>query len=265
MPALANLKHELFAIELAAGAPVTSAYVAAGYPPGSASYHNARRLWHHEDVKIRVAEILKESVERARISREYVDAQVAAIMDLDPLEVYAPTKKGLKLRPLNKLPTHVRRAINKIDIDEEGRVTRLSFGDKIAAAGTLLRSLSGTPDVAVTNNVAVSLDGDRNAALDVAHRVAWILREGKKAKEKNVTVENEVLSQTVAPTQRRILFCRHRRIFEQVAHRSLSGGLRLLGIERRNVTVSSELTRIMHHGSCFRACLAGARATAPTS
>lgn len=76
MPVLTNSKRELFAQALAAGNTADEAYKAAGYNPHRA---NAARMSANEDVRSRVQEILSASAERAGITRERIQAELAKI------------------------------------------------------------------------------------------------------------------------------------------------------------------------------------------
>jgi hypothetical protein len=151
MPQLENERWEIFAQEIVSGAPVASAYATAGYRTGEYAKDNARKLKNKPPVKARITELLAASADRARIAREYVEAQLMAIVDFDPLSIYEPTKDGgLKLRRLDKVPVEARRGITKVDLDDNGRVAGVAFADRLEAAGLLLRSLpGGQPEVQV--------------------------------------------------------------------------------------------------------------------
>jgi hypothetical protein len=60
------------------------------------------------------------------------------------------------------------RCINRIDLDAEGRPTRVSFGDKVAAGAALLRSLPGAPAESTITVNATAVAGA--AAVGDSHR-----------------------------------------------------------------------------------------------
>jgi hypothetical protein len=150
MPQLANRRHESFATELATGAPLLSAYLAAGYRESYSARYNASRLRNTPAVRRRVDELLAEFGERSSIKLEYIQAQVLALLELDPLELYeksadSPLGSGkLKLRPMSEMPSRVRRAIHRIKVDpESGKPVEIVLNDKVAAANALFRSIPG--------------------------------------------------------------------------------------------------------------------------
>ncbi len=118
MPQLTNRRHEIFAIELAAGAPLLSAYLAAGYRETYSARFNASRLRNTPKIKDRVSELLQEFGERAKIKLEWVQETIAPFLEIDPAELYQkpdpaePTK--VKLKALHELPARVRRALRAL-------------------------------------------------------------------------------------------------------------------------------------------------------
>ena len=76
MPILKNPQHELFAQELAKGAPYCLAYERAGYAKHSS---NAKRLSENEDIKARVTEFLAKAVENTGITVERIARELAKI------------------------------------------------------------------------------------------------------------------------------------------------------------------------------------------
>src|SRR5258708_30007772 len=64
MKPLKNRQHEIFAQELAAGAPLLSAFQSAGYKDSSSARYNASRLRNSPAVRERVNELLAQSAKR---------------------------------------------------------------------------------------------------------------------------------------------------------------------------------------------------------
>jgi hypothetical protein len=149
MAQLRNRKHEIFALELASGAPLLSAFLAAGYKDSYSARYNASRLRNDPRVKERTNELLQEHADRTAIKVEWVQNKVAPFLEIDPVELYkasadpdAPGK--LELKPLTAIPERVRKAITRIRVDpESGKPVEIFLVDKLAAANTLLRSLPG--------------------------------------------------------------------------------------------------------------------------
>jgi len=160
MPQLANRRHEIFAIELAAGAPLISAYLTAGYRETYSARFNACRLRNTPRIRERVNELLQEFGERTRINLEWIQETIAPLLEVDPVELYErsdpedPTR--IKLKPLMDMPARVRRAITRIKVDPEtGRPFELFLTDKVQVAALLMRSLMGSDGASVSVNVAL--------------------------------------------------------------------------------------------------------------
>lgn len=157
MPQLKNRRHEIFALELATGAPLLSAYLAAGYKDSYSARFNASRL--RNKIRERVNELLQEHGERSRIKAEWVQEQIAPLLEVDPGELYeAPDPNDpdkLKLKPLSALPSRIRKAITRIRIDPETNyAVEVFLSDKIGVANALLRSLpDGSNDRATSVGV----------------------------------------------------------------------------------------------------------------
>jgi hypothetical protein len=148
MPQLANRRHEVFAVELAAGAPLLSAYLTAGYKESYSARFNASRLRNTPVVRQRVDELLAEFGERSAIKLAYVQAKVLDLLELDPIELYEKSIDSLgagklKLRSLSEMPSRVRRAISRIKVDGAGKPTEIVLSDKVAAANALFRTIPG--------------------------------------------------------------------------------------------------------------------------
>jgi phage terminase small subunit len=149
MPQLKNRKHEIFALELASGAPLLSAFLAAGYKDSYSARYNASRLRNNDRVKERVNELLQEHADRTAIKVEWVQNKIAPFLEVDAVELYEPSgdldnPSKLELKPLSALPERLRKAITRIRLDpESGRPVEIFLVDKLAAANTLLRSLPG--------------------------------------------------------------------------------------------------------------------------
>src|SRR6266481_6431844 len=149
MPQLKNRRHEIFALELASGAPLVSAFLAAGYKDSYSARYNASRLRNDSREKERINELLQEHADRTAIKVEWVQNKIAPFLDVDAVELYEPSGDPdnpgkLELKPLTALPERLRKAITRIRVDPEtGQPVEVWLVDKLAAANTLLRSLPG--------------------------------------------------------------------------------------------------------------------------
>ncbi len=143
MPILKNQRHELFAQELAKGAPANAAYIAAGYTP---SDQNAQRLTRNDKVKARVAELQARGAERTKITIALVLEELARIALADVTEAVEwgeaiPTMipdmdecvfvQDVRMKPSDQLPPHARAAISEVRKTKEGIAVK--FHSKTAA------------------------------------------------------------------------------------------------------------------------------------
>jgi hypothetical protein len=78
---LPNRKHEIFAIELATGAPLESAYLAAGYKPGRAARFNASRLRNKPWLRARLNELFDAAAKDAVVGIGWVQRNLIAIIE----------------------------------------------------------------------------------------------------------------------------------------------------------------------------------------
>lgn len=81
MPKLANRRHEIFAVELAAGTPLLTSYLRAGYKDTYSARYNASRLKNSIKVHERVAELLDDFRDRAFVGIQYVQAELVKIIE----------------------------------------------------------------------------------------------------------------------------------------------------------------------------------------
>jgi phage terminase small subunit len=217
MPERGNVKHELFAQELAKGLGVTEAYVAAGYKSSPAS---ATRL--SKKVKNRVEEITSTTTAMAisalAISKERVLDELAAIAFLDIRKIVrwegqlieegvddGGGKVRVKIRTntvilvsSDKLPEHVARAVCEIKQGAKGGVS-IKTSNKLNALEKIGRYLGmwnddkptdpGTQNIA---NVLVRLE--TMTEVEKMRRIGTWLREAaqksKLEREKNGTQEH---------------------------------------------------------------------------
>lgn len=152
MAKLRNRRHELFAQEVACGAPLASAYVLAGYTNSKFAKFNGSRLANSPAVKVRIDELQKEFAERSGIKAEYLQQRLLPLVEADAADFYETIDDGAgrkvhRLRSLADLPRQLRAAIKSIECDPvTGTPTKITLHDKIAAGTTLLRSVGGFVD-----------------------------------------------------------------------------------------------------------------------
>ncbi len=161
MTILKNSKHEKFSQELAKGMTNEAAYVAAGYAPSAS---NAHRLRQNEKILARVTEIQAQGAEIAgvtvaRVLEELTKIAMADITDAVEWGEAIPTQipdtddlafvQGVRMKPSESLPQHVRAAISEIRKTKEGITVK--FHSKTAALEQLGRHLGMFSDkLAVT-------------------------------------------------------------------------------------------------------------------
>jgi phage terminase small subunit len=81
MPKLQNRRHEIFATELAAGAPLLSAYLTAGYRETYSARFNASRLKNTPKVRERIDELLHEFSRNTFVKLEWIQHELVAIVE----------------------------------------------------------------------------------------------------------------------------------------------------------------------------------------
>src|SRR5258708_4269217 len=127
MSKLANRRHEAFAIELASGAPLRTAFITAGYKDSYSAPYNASRLRNSPKVRERINELLEQFAERSFVKLEWVQARLVEI-----IEGKSESKGGMR----------------------DGRA--FTETDRLAALATLARTL-GVTDVTVNANAEASM------------------------------------------------------------------------------------------------------------
>src|SRR6266853_1302658 len=90
-PKLTNRRHEAFAIELASGAPLRTAFITAGYKDSYSAPYNASRLRNSPKVRERINELLSEFAERSFVKLEWIQARL-----VDIIERKAESKQGVR-------------------------------------------------------------------------------------------------------------------------------------------------------------------------
>jgi hypothetical protein len=113
MPKLTNRRHEIFATEMAAGAPLLSAYLTAGYKESYSARFNASRLRNTPKVRARIDELLAEFTRTAFVKLEWIQHHLVQIVE--------------------------GRADSLVRIDDEGN--EFTERNRLAALQALLRSL----------------------------------------------------------------------------------------------------------------------------
>jgi len=88
---LPNRKHEIFAVELATGAPLESAYLTAGYKPGRAARFNASRLRNKPWLRERLNELFEAAAKDAVVGIGWVQRNL-----IDIIEGKSESKGGMR-------------------------------------------------------------------------------------------------------------------------------------------------------------------------
>jgi hypothetical protein len=152
MPRLRNIRHERFAVAVAALTPHPTAYREAGYV-GDEKWHryNASRLAGLPQVAARIEELVTERERTCAhvnvVHADYVRSKLIPLIEADVRELYEPDpdRPGrLRLRDMQSLPSHVTQSIARLKLDAEtGKPAEIMLANKTEAAGMLLRSLPG--------------------------------------------------------------------------------------------------------------------------
>ena len=160
MPALENVNHEAFCLEIAEGKTLLEAHKAAGYAPDAG---NAKRLAKRPEVRARIAELRQEAAEFANVRRVRVVLEVDRVGRANIRDFYepeldeqgAPTKR-MKLKSILDLPRELSAAIAEVEFAENGQPVKLKLHDKNQANFTLLKYLGGLPEApAAQTNVSI--------------------------------------------------------------------------------------------------------------
>jgi hypothetical protein len=112
MSVLDNARHELFAQHMAAGKPISEAYVLAGFKESSG---NASVLARKQHVAERVKEIAGFAAKAAEITKERVLSEIASIAFADAPP--PPVKLSDKLAALTNLAKHLGLTNERLQVD----------------------------------------------------------------------------------------------------------------------------------------------------
>jgi phage terminase small subunit len=153
MAALANIKHEAFANEVATCTPVDRAYVIAGFKDSQNARSNGSRLAHQSDVAERIAELRAEFRQDAWLHVEYLQRMLLPVAEAKISDYYvrdAETQK-LRLKAPDEMTPDQARAVSEISFDGD-TPTKIKLHGKSDASRTLLQSIGAiveqrTPDL----------------------------------------------------------------------------------------------------------------------
>jgi len=182
MPILSSSKYELFAHGLAQGLSASEAYERAGYKRHDG---NAGRLSKNEKVRARVEEILAASAERAGITRERIQAELAKIAFGDIRKAVrwgegvviknedgeASVVNDVALIASDKIDDDTAAAISEVSRTKDGM--RLKMHDKLSALEKLGKDIGMFKDkvehsgeIAFTKIERVVVDPDGSSSSD---------------------------------------------------------------------------------------------------
>ncbi len=152
MAILKNVRHELFAQNLAKGMSATEAYAKVGYKPSEA---HASRLAGYGKVRTRVAELMAPAVEATQATVERVLKELVRLAFYDMTEILDSTSGRIAMKDPRGLPEDLRRAIvaiKQVQIDGN-RMWEVKFADKQKALDSLGRYLQMFKDTVIVENV----------------------------------------------------------------------------------------------------------------
>jgi phage terminase small subunit len=150
MPKLANRRWEIFATELASGAPLLTSYLTAGYKQSYSARFNASRLSNKPAVRERIDELLAEFTRTTFVRLEWIQARLVEI-----IEGRAESRGG------------VRDGKPFTEIDRQGALIALA-----KTLGVVDANISATA-IAASGAAADPMAG--RSDLDVARRIAYLL------------------------------------------------------------------------------------------
>jgi hypothetical protein len=142
MGRLRNVRHELFAIEVAAGTPVDRAYVAVGFKGGKWARPNGSKLAHKPHVGQRIAELQQQYAIDGGLQAAYIQQKLLPLIEADIRQLFEKDGEGkLRLRNLADLPDGIAAAITSVKVDESGEIREFKLASRIDAGRTLLQSI----------------------------------------------------------------------------------------------------------------------------
>jgi ribosomal protein L9 len=144
MAKLQNRRHEIFATELAAGAPLLSAYLSAGYKESYSARFNASRLKNTSKVRARIDELQVEFSRSTFVRLEWIQHQL-----VDIIEGRAAS-------------------VERIDADNKKVIER----DRIGALTALARTIGG---FAVQVDLKAEITGELAVEIDALNAVFMAL------------------------------------------------------------------------------------------
>jgi hypothetical protein len=158
---LPNRKHEIFAVELATGAPLESAYLTAGYKAGRAARFNASRLRNKPHLRERINELFAAAAKDAVVGIGWLQHKL-----IDIIEGKAESRSGFRdgkpfeerdrlaalvalLRSLGVTDTNVN--VKAIAAAGVSLAPEISDEDRIRALGVLLarQKVEAAPEASV--------------------------------------------------------------------------------------------------------------------
>lgn len=112
-------KQELFCLEYIKTRNGTRAYIRAGYSAAGAR-QNASLLLTNHYIRVRINELLKEQLDRLKISADFVVRELLNSATVNIADAYEPDGR---LKALQDMPEQLQRAITKLKTEElfEGR------------------------------------------------------------------------------------------------------------------------------------------------
>lgn len=160
-----KLKEEAFCVEFIKEFNGTQSAIAAGYAPKSAAV-TASKLLIKPNIKIRIAELMSERMDRVKIDADYILQRLAEIDQMDVIDILA---ENGELKPIRDWPKVWRTSLSGIDVSEIngqdgafGLLKKIKWPDKVKNIELLGKHI----DVqAFKDNVKTEVTGLNNGAI----------------------------------------------------------------------------------------------------
>lgn len=185
MSVLANARHELFAQEVAKGAPAYLAYRLAGYQGDSASLRaNAARLIANDSVQARIAELKEEGAFAAKVELTDIALELKRVGFSDIMNYWKVKPDGTPYLDLTALPKNHSAAIDGLTVEDTqyGKKVKIKLHNKVAALeklGNHVGMFKERVELSVPEPVKVTLVTRDMSPQEAAEAYAQTLMEDK--------------------------------------------------------------------------------------
>jgi phage terminase small subunit len=194
MAALANAKHELFALAIVEGKNGADAYAAAGYSVDrKVASVNAVRLLDRDDIKARIAELQGEHRERHTATVDNLVAELTRIAFANAGDFFHWGPDGVRVKDKDALSLEQQSVVAEVSqtVTEAGGTIRVKLHSKLDAIDKLGRHLGMFKHaVEVTGKDGATLLPEPDTR-SVARAILDVLRTANLARPEQPSVEDD--------------------------------------------------------------------------